>query len=640
MSFRSKLTLSFLLVGLVGAGATGTALIASSYRAQLDQIAQKELLVAQNRAHLLQDDLQSVTHELTRLSSMAEVDLADGNMEPEKRVLRYARKDSRYFHMQILLLDSTGTCLWEEPTERGLLGVSLGGTPWFRELSRRLRPVLDDSASAPEASAPSDSRPLRIAVPILRKESFAGALVGVLEASGQALFREALHVELVKSGSVSLLDRSGRILGAAGATAGLEAAPLGPLWEDATHGTPGRAWLTDSDGRTWLYVYAPVVAAGWTLLIRQPRDELNNDLNRQLRVFLALLLAGLLFAGLLGAALARQVVRPLQRLSQRAQSIGRGEFGAMPPPTRTDEFGALEAALYRMDQAISARDREIREFAATLEAKVQARTLELRRTQEQLLLSSRFAAMGKTAAAIAHELKNALNGLGVAVDLLASGQASPERVAAVRRQVREEVDRLRDISDNLNLFGGAPRLVLSPSDLNELLRRTADLLGPLLREGQVEVQLELDAGGAPLTVPCDPQKLQSALINLCRNAVQAMAPAAFGEGLDEAPVARTRQLTLRTWVAAGVANIEVQDTGAGLSPAVQARLFEPFFTTKRTGTGLGLAIAHKVVEAHGGKLTASSPPEGGTLFRIELPRSEVEPHAGAPTPIPAHLGLR
>jgi signal transduction histidine kinase len=140
----------------------------------------------------------------------------------------------------------------------------------------------------------------------------------------------------------------------------------------------------------------------------------------------------------------------------------------------------------------------------------------------------------------------------------------------------------------------------------------------------VEVHLDL-AGGttAPLIVPCDAQKLQSALINLCRNAVESMAPAAFGEGLDAAPVVRRRRLTLRTRAERGVARIEVEDTGAGLNPEAQARLFEPFFTTKRTGTGLGLAIAHKVVEAHGGHLTALAPPEGGTLFRIELPQPEI-----------------
>jgi signal transduction histidine kinase len=629
MSFRSKLTLSFLLVGLVGAGATGAALIASSYQAQLDQIAQKEQLVVQNRAHMLQDDLQSVSHELTRLSAMAEVDLADGNMEPEKRVLRYARKDSRYFHMQILLLDPTGLCLWEEPTERGLVGASMAGAAWFQELSRRLRPVLDDSSSAPDVSSPNAARPLRVAVPILRKEAFAGALVGVLQASGPGLFREALRLELVRSGSARVLDRSGRVIYATGATA--ETAPLGPFWPAAARGETGRAWHREPDGRTWLYVYAPVPAAGWTVLIRQPRDELNDTLNHELLVFLALLLLGLTVAALFGITLARQVVRPLQRLSQRAQSIARGEFGEMPPPTRTDEFGSLEAALFRMDQAISARDREIREFAATLETKVQDRTLELRRTQEQLLLSSRFVAMGKTAAAIAHELKNALNGLGVAVDLLASGQA-PERAEAVRRQVREEIARLRDISDNLNLFGGTTRLALSPSDVNALLRRTLELIGPLLKEGQVEVQLDLAGGStASLIVPCDAQKLQSALINLCRNAIESMAPAAFGEGLDAAPVVRQRSLVLRTRAEGGLARIEVQDTGAGLNPEAQARLFEPFFTTKRTGTGLGLAIAHKVVEAHGGSLMALSPPEGGTLFRIELPLHEIagRPSAGA-----------
>jgi signal transduction histidine kinase len=619
MSFRTKLTLAFLLVSLVGAGVTGASLIIGSYQAQMEQIAEKELLLAQNRAHALEDDLTLVQAELSRLSTLAEVDLADNDMEPEKRVLRYARKDSSLFQMGILLFDDRGTCLWLEPSDAAVLGSSSAGEPWFKQLRATSRPVIVDASQAEGLDL------VRVAVPILRNDKFSGALVGLLPTAQQARFEDALHIDLAPSGSAAILDTKGNALFSLGNHSGLAAINA----SEATHlglaGKLGREWRTEPGGRTWLYAYAPIPAAGWTMVIRQAKDELDDDLDRELRLFSALLLLGVSLAVLAGWTLARVVTRPLLALNERAQKIAEGDFGTMPLPFRRkdgDEIEALERAFYRMDQAISTRDREIRGFAASLEGKVEDRTAELRRTQDQLLLSNRFAAMGKTAAAIAHELKNALNGLGVAVDLLASGHTPPDKVDAVRVQVREEVARLRDICDNLNLFAGEPRLHYSQTDVHEMIRRTLELLKPALLAGGVTVDLDLardrDENPAPFVIPCDAQKLQSTLINLCKNAIEAMAPTAFGEGLDTEPAQRRRFLTVRTRLFADEAVIEVQDSGAGFDPETGARLFEPFFTTKRTGTGLGLAIARKVIEAHGGKLTARSL-HGGATFKISLP---------------------
>ena len=614
MSFRTKLTLAFLLVSLVGAGLTGGALIYGSYQAQMEQLAEKELLLAQNRAHTLQDDLALVVSELSRLSTLAEVDLADNDLEPEKRVLRYARKDSSLFQMRILLFDPEGQCLWAEPAGACVLGSSSAATPWFRELSRSLRPLVEDAAEGGAAL-------VRVAVPILRNDRFSGALVGLLPTERQIRFEDELHVPLAQSGAIAVIDRDGRALFSLGAPAGVAAIRESAATKQGVQGELGRAWIPDAAGRSWLFAYAPVQLAGWAVVLRQARDELDDDLDRELRIFSTLLLLGVTLAVLAGWSLARLVTRPLLSLNQRAQKIAEGDFGTMPIPARGrggDEIEALEGAFYRMDQAISARDREIRGLASTLEAKVEARTAELQRAQEQLLLSNRFAAMGKTAAAIAHELKNSLNGLGVAVDLLASGNVPPVRAETVRIQVREEVARLRDICDNLNLFAGEPRLHRSRADVHEILRRTLEILRPAVEASGARVELEFEGGGAPFLVPCDAQKLQSTLINLCKNGLEAMAPTAFGEGLDEEPAPRDRRLILRTRLLDATAVIEIEDSGAGFSPETAARLFEPFFTTKRTGTGLGLAIARKVVEAHGGSLSAR-PRSPGALFRISLP---------------------
>jgi C4-dicarboxylate-specific signal transduction histidine kinase len=246
--------------------------------------------------------------------------------------------------------------------------------------------------------------------------------------------------------------------------------------------------------------------------------------------------------------------------------------------------------------------------------------------QSALLLSNRQAAMGQTAGAIAHELKNALNGLGLAIDLLTSGDVPQEAANTIRSQVREEVARLRDISDNLNLFGGAPHLAMSPTDLHAIVERVLFLLSPLITQAGVEIHRELEGGGAPMLLTCDGLKLQTTLLNLCKNGIEAMSPTS----LSEQPSGE-RRLTVRSRLEGASVVCEVEDTGTGLSAEASRHLYEPFFTTKRTGTGLGLAIAHKVIEAHGGTLTAQPGAKGGTLFRMILPRDLADVRTHLPT---------
>jgi len=629
MSLRTKLTLAFLLVSLLGAGATGAALIYGAYQAEMEQIAEKELLLVQSRAHNLEADLELIANELIRLSTQAEVDLADNDLEPEKRVLRYARKDSRLFQMRILLLDGHGTVLWEEPNQLAV-GHSFNASPWFN----RLRNVAAEGAGEPqvdeyvprEAGSP---HVLRVAVPILRHEVFSGALVGLLEPERQPSLGRAVQLDLAASGTAALVGANRSVIYSQGDSAALIAVAASDPAQAALNGISGRRWMPDAQGRSWLFAYAPVPLAHWGVIMRQAKNELDDDLMHQIGIFVLLLTAGMVLALVIGLSLARVVTRPLQKLGAQAQTIATGHFGGVPPPPPgKDEVATLQAAFYQMDQAILLRDREIRDAAATLEAKIEARTAELRKIQGALVLSNRQAAMGQTAGAIAHELKNALNGLGLAIDLLTSGDVPREAAETIRTQVREEVARLRDISDNLNLFGGAPHLAMTPTDLHAIIDRTLFLLGPLLTHARVEVHRDLAGGGGPMLLSCDALKLQTTLLNLCKNAVESMTPSS----LNEEPTDRARRLTVRTRAEGPSVVCEVEDTGSGLSAEAARHLYEPFFTTKRTGTGLGLAIAHKVIEAHGGHLTAQAGAQGGTLFRIVLPR-EVENLLGERGPL-------
>src|SRR5262249_44816463 len=136
------------------------------------------------------------------------------------------------------------------------------------------------------------------------------------------------------------------------------------------------------------------------------------------------------------------LTRPLQALGDAATRIARGEpipSAEMPRTARTQEVSALVAAFEHMETSIRQRDQELREGAALLEQRVRDRTQELSAAQQALVDSERFAAMGKTSAAIAHELKNALNGLGMAVDLIAADPTNQARLDRLRPQVAHEI---------------------------------------------------------------------------------------------------------------------------------------------------------------------------------------------------------
>src|SRR5205085_9048292 len=124
---------------------------------------------------------------------------------------------------------------------------------------------------------------------------------------------------------------------------------------------------------------------------------------------------------------------------------------------------------------IAQRDRELREAASTLERRVTARTLELQAAQNALVEAERFAAMGKTSAAIAHELKNALNGLGMAVELIVENPVSPA-VPRLEAQVLSEINRLRDVVDSISSFSRSPRLEKKTEDLSIVVRRAVETL--------------------------------------------------------------------------------------------------------------------------------------------------------------------
>ncbi|EPX55568.1 hypothetical protein D187_009179 [Cystobacter fuscus DSM 2262] len=243
--------------------------------------------------------------------------------------------------------------------------------------------------------------------------------------------------------------------------------------------------------------------------------------------------------------------------------------------------------------------------------------MEARRNLDQLAHVSRVAALGELAASLAHELNQPL------AAILSNAQAARRLLNTTPAQLDEVREALGDIISDDKRAGevihrmrallkrGEPRQELH--SLNDLVREVARLLTNDMHLRGVTLQLAL-APSLP-AVQGDGIQLQQVVLNLLLNALDAMADVPAGQ----------RQLQVRT-ASPGPGRVElsVQDSGGGIEPSRLALVFEPFYSTKENGLGMGLSISRSIVEAHGGRLQAESPPGQGALLRFVLPAAHTE----------------
>jgi signal transduction histidine kinase len=245
--------------------------------------------------------------------------------------------------------------------------------------------------------------------------------------------------------------------------------------------------------------------------------------------------------------------------------------------------------------------------------------ISLQEAQHGMMKAERLAAIGTLASSLAHEVRNPLNSINLILVLLSRRLARIQESAepsAMVEDVRREIDRLNRLVEEFLSLSSLDRLSRHEADPAAVVRDMLALMSPLAASRGIAVREELSASLPRLLL--DRQKIQQALINLVRNAIEAM------------PSGGT--LTVSARAADGGVVLEVTDTGCGIEPGLD--VFDFFISNKRGGTGLGLPISRRIVEAHGGRLTFESAPGRGTTFRIALqpearPASSSFPPAGA-----------
>jgi len=320
-----------------------------------------------------------------------------------------------------------------------------------------------------------------------------------------------------------------------------------------------------------------------TSRLQETTQKALDEVVRTKYILYGLVALGPLVSTALGVLFLLGLTRPVNVLVESTRKLKGGDLDHRVVGLK-DEFGELGDSFNAM--------------AASLKEQVQ----KMRRTEQMVVV-------GELAAGLAHEIKNPMAGIKVAMSVLSEEAYITPEDKGVLRKVVEEITRLEGLMKSFLNFAKPQKPRLEAVNVNQVLNTTlafhlshqaAAVGGP----GKVGIVKEF--GELPPT-QADPTQLQQVFLNLFLNALHAMP--------------RGGELRVRTSLEEDGATIRIEgsDTGSGIREDLIGKLFQPFFTTKAKGTGLGLAISRQMIERHGGTIDVANRPGGGALFTLRLP---------------------
>ena len=346
---------------------------------------------------------------------------------------------------------------------------------------------------------------------------------------------------------------------------------------------PGEEKLKSKD------LVIPVRVGGDTLGFIHVRMHID-DFTAPIRKNLYLRLASTLLIFSVGLALAVSIsshyVRPLENLALAVEKVAAGDLTQELPVTGRDEVGRLTRSFNEMIARLR-RNRELEE-----------------RIRESQYLSQ----LGRLSSGVAHEIRNPLNFIGLAVDRLdaltegRTTEAAWEKAQVIAR-TKEEIQKLNDLVTNFVMYGRTAQPQRASVHVPEIVESVLRMASDRLQSQRISVRREF---GDSSPIAADPDMIRRAVLNLVGNAIDAMPDG--GELLAAAGPSGDGRYAL-----------VIGDTGVGIPAGDRQRVFEPYFTTKTSGLGLGLVLTRKIVEAHGGEILVDSEPRRGTHVRVFLP---------------------
>lgn len=336
--------------------------------------------------------------------------------------------------------------------------------------------------------------------------------------------------------------------------------------------------------------------------------------NKVVLSFLGIALLCLLLVWMMYYFITTSITNPIRNMMVATEKIAQGDLSHEVIVQSSDEIGRLAFSFNQMTKNVEHANKELKEWGKTLEKWVADRTEALRKAQEQLIQSEKLASLGKLAAVVAHEINNPLAGIYTYIRLLlkiTKKEPFPlAQVAEMRNYLSTmdaEMGRVTRIVKDLLIFSRQSKMTIDHVDVNHIVEKSLSLLGNKMKLQNIQLNLSLDKT-LPL-VACDFSQIQQTLMNIIINAIESMS--------DKGELTiMSRRSAEEGWI-----EIEIDDTGTGISEDHLSKIFDPFFTTKdeAKGVGLGLSIAYGIINEHKGSMKVTSQVGKGTTFIIQLP---------------------
>jgi signal transduction histidine kinase len=408
----------------------------------------------------------------------------------------------------------------------------------------------------------------------------------------------------------TLLDQNGRIIAESSNAKDPIGSQANPeLWfrMQRLGGNTGTVRGLTKAGESVLLTFERSPLSGWSAVINIPPDAVSGDLHQSLWLVAAAATPVLMFALLLAWWAGRGIARPVSDLEGMAMKMERGEQ-VKALATGVEQFDHLSGAMEHAATAIHER-----------EAKLSAGLQDLRLAHDALRQEQ--AKKDRFIATLAHELRNPLAPVRTGVQILAESppaDLASSTLAMMGRELDHMVRMIEDLLDVSRITGDKLSLRREHAQLQVLIAQAVESAEPQVRARGQNLVLELPE--APVLAYVDPARLSQVITNLLQNAAK------FSSSGDSIRISVSADF--------GVAEIRIADSGVGLAPESLERIFELFYQVRGahepmpSGLGIGLSLSRRLVELHGGKLTAHSEGVGrGATFVVRIPRS-----AGAQAP--------